>query len=406
MAKRILVNEGSKIKTISNVTKLVTRLQNGNMCTWVPEDELLLATKTIVKDGTYKAASEAGSPYGYSQVTVNGVGTKIMGELSEKSITKNGTYRASEDKDGPFYGYSKVYVGVSGGGGGGGGGEPSGPITGKDDDDDDAMAEVDDDGNVVITKLPDTIQVVTPPTLTVYEDGQTIDFHGIVVKAYLPDGTEWGTVDNLELSFPEPIAEWDGSEHYEFIARTDSLVSNAGTVLSTNNGERNPVTKKNDGAAACLLSINSSDPADDYGGNWLRTNLIGPTRSSVEGSVPNSPWDYQEFNIDGNLVCVGGCATNENWGGASIMSNPQDFPMVTGVPLFVVNRGSTEAHVRKMMEILSYLPGDGSGIMAVPVQWHRPGDSKSLYDNFEITVRPSDDSGGQDPEPAPTPSPD
>ncbi len=43
----------------------------------------------------------------------------------------------------------------------------------------------------------------------------------------------------------------------------------------------------------------------------------------------------------------------------------------------------------------------------IPVQWHRPGDGKSLYDSFEITVINADNSGsGQDPQPAPTPSPD
>lgn len=402
MSKKITILENAVEKSVSKVAKIKTKLANGRDCYWVPEEDYPLGVLNVTEDGVYNASSDPNGPfYGYSEVNVDGVGNVEMGTLGTITITANGTYEAGTDSQGPFYGYSTVIVNVSD--------EDEQPdhISGKDPDGNDEVVTVDDDGHLVEETVPSSIKIISPPDILTYYDGELIDFHGIYVKGYLEDGTEWGVVPNDELSFPEPIAERDESESESsgFTARSDSLVFNAGTILSTNNGNRTPVTKKNDGFAACLLAINSSDPAGAYGGNWFLTTLMGPTRSSVEASCPNHYWSVQEFNINGYTVYVGGSATNEQWGGASIMSNPQDFPMVTGVPLFLTNRGYTEAHVRKMMEILSYLPGDGSGFMTVPVQWHRPGDGKSLYDSFEIAVNKPDDSGGQDPQPAPTPSP-
>ena len=104
MSKNVLVNRGNSLTLIHDVSKLMTTLSDGSTITWIPEDEVFLIPKTIVKDGIYEASRESSKPYGYSQVTVNGVGNKVMGELGEKSINKNGIYITKNDTDGPYYG--------------------------------------------------------------------------------------------------------------------------------------------------------------------------------------------------------------------------------------------------------------------------------------------------------------
>ena len=140
---------------------------------WVPEDETRLGTKYISENGTYNASSDG--LYGFSSVTVSGVGT----------------------------------------------------ATGKDPDGsgDDAQAKVDPQtGDIVITKLPSNISVITPPTnpYGVYTDGQAITKDGMVVKGYYKSGGEWGTVPNNEITLDPANADYSKtkgnrqSEYSEF----------------------------------------------------------------------------------------------------------------------------------------------------------------------------------------------
>ena len=160
MSKNVVIQEGGTGKQLT-VNKLKTNLVGGGTCLWVPEDETQLGTKHISENGTYKASDDG--YYGYSEVTVSGIGT----------------------------------------------------VTGKDGDGDDAKASVDPDtGEIVITKLPYSISVVTPPTVTEYSDGVTIDFSGMVVKGYLKSGDLWtdsshpnGVIPISELTLPVTTAD-------------------------------------------------------------------------------------------------------------------------------------------------------------------------------------------------------
>ena len=160
MSKNIVIQEGGVGKQLT-ADKLKTNLVGGGTCLWVPEDETQLGTKYISENGTYKASDDG--YYGYSEVTVSGVGT----------------------------------------------------VTGKDSDGDDATVTTDPEtGEIIITKLPYSISVVTPPTKTVYTNGETIDFSGMVVKGYLKSGDLWtdsshpnGVIPISELTLPVTTAD-------------------------------------------------------------------------------------------------------------------------------------------------------------------------------------------------------
>ena len=161
MSKNIVIKEGGIGKQIT-AYKLKTNLVGGGSCLWVPEDETTLGTKAITKDGTYKAVDDG--YYGYSEVSVSGIGR----------ATGTGP-------DGETHTY-----------------------------------EEDGTGGITDTILPESISVVTPPTITTYADGATIDFSGMVVKAYLKSGGLWtdtthpdGVIPINELTLPVTIANAD-----------------------------------------------------------------------------------------------------------------------------------------------------------------------------------------------------
>lgn len=168
MSKTIVIEEGGVGRQL-NADKLKTNLSSGGTCLWVPEDETQLGTKHITEDGTYKASDDG--LYGYSEVTVSGIGT----------ATGTGP-------DGETHSYQE-----------------------------------DGEGGITDTVLPDSIAVETPPTVTTYANGATIDFRGMVVKAYLKSGEIWsddthpdGIIPISELIFPVTTAERDGSQSGDY----------------------------------------------------------------------------------------------------------------------------------------------------------------------------------------------
>lgn len=161
MSKNISIQEGGTAKQLT-VDKLITHLVNSGTCLWVPEDEVQLTTKTI---------------------------------------TENGTYKASDDG---YYGYEQVIVSIAN----------AGIATGTDGDGDEAVAYTDPEtGGIVTDKAPSSIEVVTPPTnpYGIYTSGQAITTDGMVVKAYLKTGVEYGTVPNMEITLNPTTAVYDAS---------------------------------------------------------------------------------------------------------------------------------------------------------------------------------------------------
>lgn len=247
MPKDIIFQRKKKGKSVvgtSKQTKLLrTNLQGGGTCDWVPEDETQLIPKVITQDGVYKASDEMGNIYGYSQVTVQGIGSKVMGDLGTITIYKNGTYYAktayspldlgasndgggsgeSYNKTGPFYGYKTVIVNVSGGSSGGssGGGSSGGSgnnqssnsVVGKDSEGNYVEWKVGEDGVLREEKLATSIQITTKPKFLTYKNGDSINFKGIKVTAYVgnevykSDSHPNGIISESELLFSTITAE-------------------------------------------------------------------------------------------------------------------------------------------------------------------------------------------------------
>lgn len=61
-------------------------------------------------------------------------------------------------------------------------------------------------GSITVQYPITKIDVTTPPTKLEYNDGDSIDFTGIVVTAYREDNSVWGVVPFDELEFPVTVA--------------------------------------------------------------------------------------------------------------------------------------------------------------------------------------------------------
>lgn len=158
MSKQAIIGINGSLSPFSEtVDKLSSPGIGGSSITWVPEDQTRCESLRVTANGTYAAAS-AGK-YGYNYVTVSVAGDSV---------------------------------------------------TGKDGDGDEATATVDPEtGIIVYTKIPSSIEITTPPTKLTYTAGETIDFTGAVVKAYLETGGEYGTVPNGEITLNPTTAAID-----------------------------------------------------------------------------------------------------------------------------------------------------------------------------------------------------
>ena len=155
--------EGGRARVMS-AHHLETPLDGGGVCQWVPENEVALGTKSInVDNKTYKAAND--SKYGWSQVTVSGI-----------SLARDGDHIIHTDGSG-----TEVYT------------------------------------------MPHRIRVEHGPLHSTYTDGETIDFSGMLVKAYNADGTVWtdsghpdGVIPLDEMAYPKMVAHYTGDVFIDY----------------------------------------------------------------------------------------------------------------------------------------------------------------------------------------------
>ena len=310
MSKNITIQEGGMAKSLT-VDKLKTYLVGGGSCLWIPEDERQLTTKYISKNGTYKASDDG--YYGYSEVTVSGVGTA-----------------SGKDPDG------------------------SG---------DDAAAYTDPEtGDLVIAKLPSSIVVTTPPTnpYGIYTDGQSISTDGMVVKAYLESGAEYGTVPNSEITINPTVAIYDAST------------------------DRSEYT--GDGIDAIRIR-SSTTPIDPEAVN-LSYELFG-----IPDGVSNMPgldfyvtiYGTQSYiasdNVFSATVAIKSSAARIVSSGNGRFSLSTDAQFWKGA----VPESSTDP-TNKSIDDLE--PAGTGSRQTITVSWPRPHDGKLLETTFEILVAP------------------
>jgi len=350
MSKNIIIQEGGTGKQLT-ASKLKTALVGGGSCLWVPEDETQLTTKHISEEGTYTA--EAEGYYGFSEVTVSGVGVAV--------------------------GY-----------------DPSGSG-------DEVSATTDPNtGNLVVKKLPSSILVDTPPTKLNYADGESIDFTGIIVKAYTASGMPW--TDNVghsniipfsELSFPVMAA--DASQVHQHGYTSDLDTSPVTQPISTSGGIYFISTKQSTGETKTEMSeyitgtgVIIVRETSDY---WYFTGIA----ASAEQNGSSVTWetgDGRRTEAPANVAYTTGGKTvyysyiyedrvkkTAYWAGDTynyaINGTYQSVDTLTGV---YENAG-------KIAWTLIYgTPDPSGGLQEIPVEWNRPDDHQTLSAMFYISV--------------------
>lgn len=340
MSKNIVIQEGGVGKQLT-ADKLKTYLVGGGTCLWVPEDETRLGTKHISENGTFKASDDG--YYGYSEVTVSGIGT----------------------------------------------------ATGKDPDGsgDDARATVDPEtGEIVITKLPHSISVVTPPTVTEYSDGATIDFSGMVVKGYLKSGDLWtdsshpdGVIPISELTLPVTTADIgsvSGDTASSELIPEGFAFGSTGTIVAYygqyEEGKKTTVTYAADALTLGALTIHSSYgvAASNSPGKSYSVHTVYPSGESRDGtgSINNT------YTYNGQTVYYKGWSSG--WADTieSVAPNATD----------VMELGYGYSAIAWTMIYGTITPGG----QIIPVQYM--SGEKTLESSFTITVNPSAPGYGTD----------
>lgn len=333
MSKNIVIQEGGIGKQMT-VDKLKTNLVSGGTCLWVPEDETRLGTKYISENGTYKASNEG--LYGYSEVTVSGIGT----------ATGTGP-------DGEDHSYSE-----------------------------------DGEGGVTDSILPSSISVVTPPTVTTYADGATIDFSGMVVKGYLKSGALWtdsahpnGIIPISELMLPVTTANKDESHSDEW---SDGRGLNARLITITQHWD---IDYRGQDFAVYVDSNPIGTIA--FGAHSGEAALLGRTNGNSQ---------FYATIFDGVIW-----TKNVNSGGAGGVwvydpsKETYKYSVVVGTPITATdnwdigNESFPGDYVNSSLPVSTENPQDGGELspvvsyQTIPVQYLRAG-GKTLESSFNITV--------------------
>ena len=289
-------------------------------------------------------------------------------KLKTKSIDKNGIYRASDDG---AYGWSSVFVNVS---------SPD-SVTGKDDDGDDVVVKPDPETGVLEEeKVPSSIEITTQPTKLVYADGETIDFTGAVVEAYLETGGEYGTVPNEEITLNPTSAIYDptadtGHAEYE----GDSYVYRSGGMVTIK-----------------AYPQDGNELIEDY----VATSGAGPfyafgTAYTTPGESPNMG--------RGGFICSPNIFTANSIGhSATVMNYTYD-----GKAVYYAGRNAYQAALNPIVDapvnaidtnfnlvawiawVICYGTCTEGGDQTITVSWPRPGDGAILETSFDITVQQS-----------------
>jgi hypothetical protein len=340
MTKNITIQEGGTPKPMSDVAKIRTSLQGGGTCLWVPEDEVKLTTKHITENGTYKAEDD--DKYGYSQVTVNVPG----------------------GAGGPAGGPGSSIVGTD-------------PTTGNE-----TGITVGEDGSLTSTDVPSSIRVTTNPTKMDYTDGESIDTTGMVVQAYLADGTLWGTVpaeevtiDPTTASLDESSPDWtDGDGINAIRIQYVATESTSGSTIYIYPGQLGtdaggfPATLGGNGPADLLLTR--------YGGATWVYRVSGNSNFDLYHNPGTSRCDHTSHN-------------NGRWH----MTGSTTFHTLEGVWTRTNTFGIYLADIPTSTKEPTGGIGDLYPVgMPVEVMWHRPMDLKELTTSISVSVSP--DEGG------------
>jgi hypothetical protein len=252
----------------------------------------------------------------------------------------------------------------------------------------------------------------------VYEDGQLIDFTGLKVKAFLPNDTEWGIVDDDELIKPVTVAECEeGENNPDTYTPSDDIVlppdmtslvgGNEAYAYSSYShdwfhfmasGGRSTVyrvTSQSNNKSLMYLVCASTSDSIIVRRPWGRSSDPSAGPSAVDSWNDDQPVSVTQATINGRTFYY---AYTNLW------DYKTDIQYDIGVGSETQYTAPNVSHIAYILLFGNYNPGGSQQV--IPLQWKRPGDGKILETSFTIAVHGSDDSGGgSGPEPAPTPPP-
>lgn len=324
MSKLVSIVEGQSSKQFNNVGFLRTSLQGGGYCDWIPEDERVLKSKSVTKNGTYKAIND--SAYAYDEFTVN--------------VPKKDS------------------------------------VTGKKPNGNEATVSRDNEGNLVETGVPSSIRITTNPSKMTYSDGETIDMSGAVIKAYNTDGGLWGNVPLNEVSVSPSTADGGGAlpglAYYEFPEETyvykyPGYYNDYYFYAQTFNGAR-------------IVFI-------QYGEHVYYYTFCNNNQGYSKIGIAEERWG-QPTAINWSTPLMRNIGNNYygGWGRGDSNGSPLPFIYSTlgNIPYGGENPPSTE--LEELQAALPYAYRTVTVDQTINVSWKRPGDNKKLTTSFNITV--------------------
>ena len=352
MSKNIAIQEGGTAKSMT-VHKLKTTLVAGGTCLWVPEDEVSLGTKHITENGTYTALEDG--KYGYSQVTVNVPGGAGSASSSGTPTTSGGTTPG---------GTGSAVVGTD-------------PTDGNE-----YGVGVDENGNLVTTKIPSSISVGKAPDKTDYIDGETIDYSGIIVTLKGGDGEPFansdypnGRVPFSELIFPVETADASSTQHETKKQSSDfgqgpwpQPVNAVQGELTANEGFKIVF----DGYIALLLNNNA------YGMSYLCVSDKPNQQAYCDFGTGTAP---RYFPLNGVYIHNGKTA----YYGISVSG--LTFSNISGGANYYTSTVGDGFSIEQAAWTLLY--GEAvqiGGEQIVPVQWESPYDGRTFETTLGINV--------------------
>ena len=367
MSKNTTIREGQVGRAFGGVAKLKADLTGGGACLWVPKDER---------------------------------------ELEPLDVTANGTYRPTK------YGFSRANVRVP---------SQSGGVTGKGQDGNEYTVTV-DDGDLVKTKIPSAIHITTEPTKTAYADGETINFSGLVVKAYDGEGNLYdvtgyagGVVPNAELQFPVTTAVYTGGggAYYDaYVSPSGNIQVGTGTItgpiiaidrLILTSPSVNPHSLLTEAFLIprskwwyCILVV--------YTGGEITVRYAVVDGKMLVASSNNFNCQQHHILEDGTVIGAGSLPVTQSF---TLEQKTVYYKIIdpthfqeTDFSFMVPESIDASGEVKRICWYMLYgdMQYQGDSEQEIPVNWPRPGDGAILSDEFTIVVSPaaaqSDESGG------------
>lgn len=336
MSKNIIIQEGGSGKQ-ATVSKLEVNNVGGGTSLWVPEDETQVTSLYVTQNGEYRAEDEGW--HGYNVVTVSGIGQAVG------------------------YGSSGNEV---------------------------LVTADDETGELVETDLASSIHIMMTPLKTRYYEGETIDFTGILVRAFKNTGV-WEDEDHLggdipieELYFSDTIAQGSGEEYPTY---QDSGTITISSLMSTPTAVNRALRQRDwDDPDGYLDEILDYAYAHTYCPVMTRVSL---SQGNYEGWSPLTIYFFDNITMHDtvNLSQAYPCTCFETYGksSGSEMEIQDMRQRSTTVRMFVgereINNGIEASNI--------YAQNSNVDKMQIMVQWDRVGDYKTLQDSFEITVIPA-----------------